>query len=105
MLGWSVATVEAGPPEGFSAKLHEALQFVLTAFGAASPGGLDHVEADLASGRLLSDPFPAEATQRLRAYVADLTRPWMMVASSLQPQPIDGLLLGGSASIHRGSRC
>ena len=38
------------PPTGSAAKVHEALQFVLTPFCATSVGGLVRVEAVLASG-------------------------------------------------------
>ena len=84
-------------PTGVAAKLHEALCFELTKLGNSREGGLEGLLADLTAGRLLESPFPAEATQQLRDYVADLTTPRRVSLNpgkELQPQPVDVLLLG-----------
>ena len=61
------------PLAGVAEQLHRALQFELTAFGDSVEGGLPKVLADLSAGRLREDPFPAEATARLREYARGVT--------------------------------
>ena len=53
--------------------------------------------ADIASGRVSSDPFPADATERLRSWFESLTRAHKLTLDPgevLQNQPVDVLLLG-----------
>ena len=60
-------------------------------------GGLIKALQDLASGRCTEDPFPVEATARLRGYIRDVTKDYPAGPAEdgeLQPQPIDVLLLG-----------
>ena len=52
---------------------------------------------DLASGRILEDPFPPEQTQRLRDFTAEITKEFKLTlgpGERAQPQPVDVLLLG-----------
>ena len=80
-----------------AAQLHQALQFELTAFGDSVEGGLPKVLADLSAGRLREDPFPAEATARLREYARGVTskhRVELEPGEEHQEQPVDVLLLG-----------
>ena len=54
------------PLKGIALLIHKAFSFELKAWAKALEGGLTKVLADLASGRLKDDPFPLEATTRLR---------------------------------------
>ena len=85
------------PPTGLAAKLHDALAFEVKKLGQSHSGGLDGILADLAAGRVHTDPFPPEATERLRAYAKDLTRGVTLPLPEgrpIQPQPVDTVLLG-----------
>ena len=55
------------PPTGIAHELFRTLSEELDLLASSTAGGLDKFLADIASGRVASDPFPADATERLRS--------------------------------------
>ena len=67
--------------------------------GSSTKGGFNRIFDDLASGRVLDDPFPPAATERLRGVVRHAARGHEVkldASERLQDQPIDVLLLGSA---------
>ena len=85
------------PAKGAALEIQTALDYELTKWGRGSKGGLNRIYEDFASGRILDDPFPPDATERLRGLLSRVSSDHRMVLSAqeeLQEQPIDVLLLG-----------
>ena len=85
------------PPSGIALGLFRALSEELDLLASSTQGGLNKMLADIASGRVSSDPFPADATGRLRCWFESLTRDHRLRLEPhevLQNQPVDVLLLG-----------
>ena len=62
------------PATGVAEKLHDAFAYELDKLDTRREGGLQQLLADLVAGRVTEDPFPAEATARLRDFARDITR-------------------------------
>ena len=78
-------------------QLHGAFARELQWLDVSREGGLDGLVAELAAGRATDDPFPVEATQRLREFAWEATansRVEPDAGGEVQAQPIDFLLLG-----------
>ena len=85
------------PPTGIALELFRALSEELDLLASSTQGGLNRMLADIASGRVASDPFPADATERLRSWFECLSRAHKHAVDHdevLQDQPVDVLLLG-----------
>ena len=54
------------PPTEMEARLHNAFAYELGKLDQQNVGGLQKVLGDLVGGRVEADPFPPEATARLR---------------------------------------
>ena len=84
-------------PTAIASQIHDALDCELSRLGRSLPGGLTSLLNDLSAGRVTEIPFPADATDRLRAYVHDITeahRVELEPTQKLRKQLIDVLLLG-----------
>ena len=91
------------PPErrlvkqGAPRALRDMIEEELTALGNTRSGGLKRLLADLASGRISSDPFPSSSTDRIRGRLSEtlskeLER-WIPIGE-VQDQPFKVRLLG-----------
>ena len=63
-------------------EIQAALDHELTKWGRGSRGGLNRIYEDFASGRILDDPLPPEATERLRALLSRVSADHKLVLGS-----------------------
>ena len=78
-------------------QFHKALDHELCGLDRGSCKGLRGLLDDLWASRLLEDPFPKDATERLRDYARDVTKRFaikLLAGKRLQQQPVGVLLLG-----------
>ena len=77
--------------------LRDTIEEELTALGNTRSGGLKGLLADLASGRVLSDPFPAGGTDRIRGRLSEVLSKELerwTPTGKVQDQPFKVRLLG-----------
>ena len=87
------------PASGPALEIQKELDQELDALGDSFRGGLNRLFDDLAAGHIHGDPFPVEATVRLRGVVRRASSGHELKlegAEVLQVQPIDVLLLGSA---------
>ena len=83
--------------QGVAERIKKALDRELDVWDRSLRSGLNGLFNEFAQGKAEEDPFPPEATKRLKNLLAEVSAPFRITldpGDELQDQPIDVLLLG-----------